>query len=64
MEITNKKIAAVEFSVINSFVNAGQICAGAIAGSLVMLMGFDNVFILAGFVYVIPLLILYFIKIK
>ncbi len=47
MEITNKKIAAVEFSVINSFVNAGQIGAGAIAGSLVLLMGFDNVFILA-----------------
>ena len=64
MEITNKKIAAVEFSVINSFVNAGQIGAGAIAGSLVLLMGFDNVFILAGFVNIIPLLILHFIRIK
>jgi UMF1 family MFS transporter len=64
MQITNKKIATTEFSVINSFVNSGQIGAGAIAGSLVLVMGFDNVFILAGILYIIPLFILYFIRMK
>lgn len=64
MEITNKKIAALEFSVINSFVNAGQVGAGAIAGSIVLLMGFNNVFILSGILYIIPLIILYYITTK
>jgi MFS family permease len=64
MEITNKKIAASEFAVINSFVNAGQVGAGAIAGSIVLLIGFENVFILSGIIFIIPLLILYFIKMK
>ena len=64
MEITNENIAATEFSVINSFVNAGQVGAGAVAGSIVVLLGFDNVFILSGILYIIPLLILYFIRIK
>jgi UMF1 family MFS transporter len=64
MEITNKKIAAIEFSVINSFVNAGQIGAGALAGSIVLLIGFDNVFILSGILYIIPLFILWFIKMR
>jgi len=64
MEITNEKIAATEFSVINSFVNAGQVGAGAIAGSMVAFMGFDNVFILSGVIFILPLFILHFIKIK
>ena len=64
MEFTNEKIAATEFSVINSFVNAGQVGAGAVAGSMVALIGFDNVFILSGIIFIIPILILYFIKIR
>ncbi len=64
MEITNEKIAATEFSVVNSFVNAGQVGAGAIAGSMVALMGFDNVFILSGIIFILPIFVLYFIKIK
>jgi MFS family permease len=64
MEITNEKIAATEFSVINSFVNAGQVGAGAIAGSMVVLLGFDNVFIISGLIFILPILILHFIKIR
>jgi len=64
MEITSKKIAATEFSVINSFVNAGQVGAGAVAGSMVAILGFNNVFILSGILYIIPLFVLYFIRLK
>jgi MFS family permease len=64
MEITNEKIAATEFSVINSFVNAGQVGAGAAAGFMVGLIGFDNVFIIAGIIFIIPLFILSYVKIK
>jgi MFS family permease len=53
MDITNKKIGATHFSILTSINNFGEMFGGAIAGTLVVLLGFSNVFILSGLI-VIP----------
>jgi MFS family permease len=56
MDITNPKIGASELSIIYSISNLGDVGAGAVAGTLVVIMGFQNVFLLSG-ILLIPAII-------
>jgi PAT family beta-lactamase induction signal transducer AmpG len=58
MDITNPKIGASELSIISSIGNAGNVIPSAIAGSLVVLIGFNNIFILSSFVVIPPIIML------
>jgi len=62
MDITNPKIGASQFSIIASMINMGNVGIGAIAGTLVILIGFQNIFILAAILTIITISSLYFIK--
>ena len=52
MDITNPKIGASELSIIYSIANLGDVGSGAIAGTLVVMLGFQNVFLIAGIVLI------------
>ena len=64
MDITNPKIGASEFSVISSIINLGDIGTNAIAGTLVVLIGFQNVFLLSAILVIPAVSILYNLKIQ
>ena len=64
MDITNPKIGAAEFSVISSIINLGDIGTNAIAGTLVVLIGFQNVFLLSAILVIPAVSILYNLKIQ
>jgi MFS family permease len=63
MDIINPDVGASEFSIISSIANVGNVVPSALAGSLLVLIGFQNIFILSS-VLVIPSLfiLLKFIK--
>jgi MFS family permease len=58
MDITNPKIGASELSLISSIANVGNVIPSAIAGSLVVLIGFTNIFILSSLLVLPPIIIL------
>jgi hypothetical protein len=62
MDITNPKIGASQFSIIASFINLGDAGIGAIAGTLVILIGFHNIALLAIILVVLTIMCLYFVK--
>jgi predicted MFS family arabinose efflux permease len=64
MDITNPRIGATQYSLLTSFANAGEITGGAVAGSLITLIGYTSVFLLTGWLFGPALLILYFIRLK
>ncbi|MGC9308315.1 MAG: MFS transporter [Thermoplasmatota archaeon] len=64
MDITNPKIGATQYSLLTSFANAGEIVGGAVAGSLIVLLGYTSVFLFCGWLFGPALLILYFIRPK
>ena len=62
MDVINPKISASEHEIICSIVNLGGIVIGSVTGSLFVLLGTDNLFILSGVITLIALLI--FIRIR
>jgi MFS family permease len=62
MDIINPKISASEHEIICSIVNFGSIIIGSATGTLYVLIGSSNLFILAGIITLIALIILYKIK--
>ena len=59
MDIINPKIGASEHEIICSIVNFGDTIISAAAGSLVILIGFNNVFLLMAIIVIPALLTLY-----
>jgi len=64
MDIINPKIAASEFSLIGSCANIGGLISSSIAGTLVILIGFQNIFILSSLLVIPPIIILYNLNIQ
>ena len=62
MDIINPKIGAAEHEVICSIVNFGSVVIGSIAGTLFVLIGIQNMFLLSAIIIVIALLVLYRLK--
>jgi MFS family permease len=64
MDITNPRIGATQYSLLTSIANAGEITGGAVAGSLIVMLGYSSVFLFSGWLFGPALLILYFIRLK
>jgi PAT family beta-lactamase induction signal transducer AmpG len=62
MDIINPKIGASEHEVICSIVNFGDTVISAVAGTLVVLIGFQNIFLLAAIILIPAIITLYPIK--
>lgn len=62
MDIINPKIGAFEHEIICSIVNFGSIIMGSATGTLFVVIGFENIFILSGLITLIALLFLSMIK--
>ena len=62
MDIINPKIGAAEHEVICSIVNFGTIIIGSATGTLIVLFGFNNLFLLSALIIIIALAVLYKIK--
>lgn len=64
MDITNPKVGAVQFSLLTSIANFGELLGGMIAGTLIVLLGFHRFFLYAALFFGPALLILYFIRLN
>ena len=64
MDVTNPEIAATQYSFLASIHNFGDIIGAMISGSLVLMLGYDRVFLFAAWIIGIALLMLYFVKEK
>jgi len=62
MDVINPKISAAEHEVICSIVNLGGIAIGSAAGALIVLFGFNNLFLLSALIIIIALVVLSRIK--
>jgi MFS family permease len=62
MDIINPKISASEHEIICSIVNLGSIIIGSATGTLIVLFGFNNLFLLSALIIIIALIVLYNIK--
>ena len=62
MDIINPKIGASEHEIICSIVNFGDIVISAAAGTLVILIGFHNIFLLSAIIVIPAIIALYPIK--
>jgi MFS family permease len=62
MDIINPKISASEHEIICSIGNIGTIIIGSATGTLIVILGFNNLFILSGIIIILSLLILNRIK--
>jgi len=64
MDLTNPKVGATQFSLFSGFMGLGDVGGRMIAGLLIVLVGFTNLFILSGLILIPPLILLSFIKIR
>jgi len=62
MDIINPKIGASEHEIICSTVNFGSIIIGSATGALIVLLGFNNLFLLSVIFIIVAMIILYNIK--
>jgi MFS family permease len=62
MDIINPKISASEHEVICSIGNMGTIIIGSATGALIVLLGFNNLFIISGIIILLSIVILNRIK--
>lgn len=62
MDIINPKISAVQHEIICSLVNFGAIIIGSATGTLIVLFGFNTLFIHSAVITIIALLVLILIK--
>jgi len=58
MDLTNPKVGATQFSLFSGFLGIGDVGGRMIAGLLIVLLGFNNLFILSGLILILPLLLL------
>lgn len=59
MDITNAKLGALQFSILISLMNAGELTGELISGSLITLLGFSRVFLFSAWILGPSLLLLY-----
>jgi PAT family beta-lactamase induction signal transducer AmpG len=64
MDVTNPKIAATQYSFLASIHNFGDIISATVSGSLVLMLGYNRVFLYAAWIIGPALLLLYFVKEK
>jgi MFS family permease len=64
MDGTNPRIGGTQFSLYNGLANLGFDGAGIFAGSLFVLIGYDNTILIAGLISIPPLILLHFIHIR
>jgi len=64
MDATNPRIGATQFSIFTSLSNLGNISASAASGTLLVLLGFNCVFLYSAWIFGPVMLLLYFIKIE
>jgi len=64
MDIINPKIGAVQHEIICSIANTGVMSMSAVAGTLFVVLGFNNVFLLSVLIVISALVLLNFIKSK
>jgi MFS family permease len=64
MDVTNPKVGASQFSFLTSLSNAGLVGGNTASGSMVSLLGFSRVFLYSAWFLGLPVLLLYFIKLK
>ena len=64
MDLTNPKVGATQFSLFSGFLGIGDVGGRMIAGFLIVLLGFGNLFIFSGLILILPLLILLTIQYK
>ena len=62
MDIINPKISASEHEVICSIVNLGSIIIGSATGALIVLFGFNNLFLLSALIIIVAIAVLTRIK--
>jgi MFS family permease len=62
MDVINPRISASEHEIICSIVNFGSIIIGSATGTLFVLLGVNNLFILSGVITLIAILLLYTVK--
>lgn len=62
MDVTNKEIAATQFSLLLSIANIGYFGGSSIAGILISSIGFDGLFLILALLLIPSLIILRFIK--
>ena len=62
MDVINPKISAAEHEIICSIVNLGSIIIGSVTGTLIVMFGFNNLFLLSALIIIIALAVLYRIK--
>jgi len=62
MDIINPKISAFQHEIICSIVNFGSIVIGSATGTLFVLLGADNLFILVALITFVSILVLYTVK--
>ena len=62
MDITNPRVGATQFSIITSIANLGEWFGTTISGGLVVMLGFNRVFLYSALALGPALLILYFMR--
>jgi putative MFS transporter len=64
MDATNPKIGGTQFSFYTGIANLGMGSAGMITGSIIVLFGYNYMFLIAGLICIPPLILLHFVHIK
>jgi len=62
MDITNPKIGATQFSILTSISNFGEIGFGMFSGGIVLILGYQRLFLYSAILVGLSLLILYFVE--
>ena len=64
MDATNPRLGGTQFSLYTGIANIGAEGAGIITGSIIVVIGYNNMFLISGLVAIPPLILLYYINIK
>jgi MFS family permease len=64
MDATNPKIGGTQFSFYTGIANLGMGSAGMITGSIIVLLGYNYMFLIAGLICIPPLILLHFVHIE
>jgi len=64
MDATNPRLGGTQFSLYTGIANFGSEGAGIFTGSIIVLLGYNNMFLISGLVTIPPLILLYYINIK
>jgi MFS family permease len=61
MDVTNKKIGALQFSIFIGFINGGELFGEIISGSLITILGFTRIYLFSAWIFGPSLLLMYII---